>query len=204
MIEVFGWIVRHGKLFHHTAGARVAWNGEGDECCKTEGFESVVHNSTGPLSRQSPAPVRRCEAPSDFNARCEGGLEGGNEEADEADEFCCLLEFGRPWSEAVLLEVRFGAGDQLAAFFAGEWSGKVLHHEWVAIDHGEGFVVGGLPAAQEQAIRLESGERGHWFKIKAVHLGSCFPGSENPDPGHPYSWKWKQCNSRRSFVLSQV
>jgi hypothetical protein len=55
------------------------------------------------------------------------------------------------------LKVGFGAVDQAIALDGSEDRWKVLHDLRVAIHRGEGFAVGELPAAQQQAVRLESG-----------------------------------------------
>jgi hypothetical protein len=64
-------------------------------------------------------------------------------------------------------EMGFGAADQGVAFVPREACGKELHNPWIRIEPVKRFPVGRLPAAQDQASRLEAE---HLFILSGVRL----------------------------------
>ena len=57
----------------------------------------------------------------------------------------------------MLMEVGFDAIGEQVALLLGERGGHELHDGWVAVEAGEGFAVGGVPAAECEAVCLHGG-----------------------------------------------
>ena len=172
VVEVVGGIARKPELLHDADGAEICRGGEGDNLRQSEDVECVGEDGASAFSGEALAPMVCIEAPADFDAGGEVRVEGGNGEADIADELCSWEEFGGPEAEAVLYEVGFEAVNESIALFAVERSGVKLHNAGIGVDAGERRAVAGAPAAEKQACGFHG-----WY-------GTGFAGR---DPGHGVS-----------------
>src|ERR1700733_4182676 len=101
MIEVRGRIVDHADVLHEAALSQICRGGEGDEAGKFEVLKGVLDDGACTFSGQALTQVGVSETPAYFYRRHERRFESGNVEADEADEFPGLDEFGSVDSEVM-------------------------------------------------------------------------------------------------------
>lgn len=149
VVEIIGGVVSHADFFHDAAGAEIAGHGEGDEFFEGERTEGVLNDGASAFGGKSLAPEIGEKPPADFDAGSEVRVEGGDVEADEAEERGVAGEFRGVKAKAVLGKVRFNAIEELITFAAGERGGHELHHARVGIHSRERRAVGFTPAAKD-------------------------------------------------------
>lgn len=133
VVEVVGGIVSHAEFFHDAAGAEIGGDSEGDERGESESAGGVADNFAGGFGAEAVSPVSGREPPADFDAGSEMRGEGGDGEADVADEGVGGAEFEGAEAEAMALEVGLDAVGEGVAFVGGEGRGEELHDERIGV-----------------------------------------------------------------------
>src|SRR5947209_1404348 len=105
MIEIIRGRMGHAEAFHERPGGLVGQDGEGDDLVELENFETKTQSSAGRLGGVAAALEFVADAPADFDAGGEVRLEGGDGEADEAEEFATGGELDSPVAKVVLGEM---------------------------------------------------------------------------------------------------
>src|SRR5205814_558100 len=116
-----------------------------------ERFESKLKSGPGSFGGVAAALEAVSDAPADFHAGREVGLEIGNIEANEADEISAGGFFDGEIAEAVLGEMILDARCDGIAFFARQSFWEVAHDAWIGVHGGEGGEIGFAPRAQGEA-----------------------------------------------------
>lgn len=160
MVEVVGGIVGHAEFLHHALRSSVGEGGEGDKGIEVKDFEGVADDFAAAFGGETLTPGVRGEAPADFDARSEVGVEIGDGKADETDEGIVGAKFGGAEAEAVELEVGFDAVGELIALLAGEYAGHEFHDAGIGVEAGEGRAVGIAPMAENEP-RCDEWKHGH-------------------------------------------
>jgi len=134
MIEVIVWVVSHTKFLHHAARAHIRWHGETHDVLEAKHVTSVIESGLCTFGRQTLAPNVGRKTPRDLNTRGEMGMEGGDIQADEANESTVILQFSGVRSEAVLSKMVLDLCDQRITLGDGQRSREELHHLGVGVD----------------------------------------------------------------------
>ena len=79
-------------------------------------------------------------------------------QADKADELRLSRNLDRPESVTARVKSHLNAISKSIGFSAIERAWKMLHHNRVGIELGEGLSVAGPPTAQQKTLRMEIGD----------------------------------------------
>lgn len=152
--KVSGGVVAEADFFHDSARFQVVGDGDGDDLFQSELLEAVLKCGAGGFGGITLAPVFGGQAPADFDARGEVGLEAGDTQADESDELWSAPDFDGPEAETPFPEMGADAGGHFVALFARQEVGEELHDARIGIEGGERFEIVVGPFAEEEAWGL--------------------------------------------------
>src|SRR5689334_3627677 len=104
MIEILGGIARHAEAFHERPRGLIGRDSEGNNLVEVQGFEAKAQGGPGGFGGVAAALEFAADAPADFLAGGEVGLEKRLAEADASNEGGGGSVLDRKDAEALLRE----------------------------------------------------------------------------------------------------
>lgn len=161
MSKIVGWITLHSEPLHDGTRSEIGCRSEGHDFREIELAEAVMDHELGCLGRVSKPPVVKGEAPADFDAGREAGVEARDRQAAEPDEGNSAWHLNSPKPEMMILEVPLNSLDHCIALAAAQRRSKELHHAYVGVHSRKRLAILGTPRAQTDTMTDESNGGAH-------------------------------------------